>query len=214
VPVVFLSRAVQSLFTPLALAVVVAMLASYLLSRTLMPTLVRYLLPSEVHLYQQGDGNHQAMSANVIWRVPHGFNRRFARCRDRYRSALAWALQHRAVVVGLVAAFFVGSLMLVLFIGQDFFPPVDAGQFRLHVRAPAGTRIEATERLFSQVEDVIRHTIPAPELSLILDNIGLPVSGVNLAFSDNATIGPSDGEILINGGAGLREGLCVQMRRV
>jgi multidrug efflux pump subunit AcrB len=97
--------------------------------------------------------------------------------------------------VGLAAVFFGGSL--VLFVGQDFFPQVDAGQFRLHVRAPAGTRIEETERLFSQVEDVIRRTIPARELSLILNNIGLPVGGVNLAFSDSSTIGPSDGEILV-----------------
>lgn len=197
VPVVFLTGAVQSLFTPLASAVVVAMMASYLLSRTLVPTMVRYLLHSEVQMYQPADGAHRAASQSFIWTMHHRFNRRFERFRERYRHALAWALHHGPVVVGLAAMFFAGSLVLVLFVGQDFFPQVDAGQFRLHIRAPAGTRIEETERLFSQVEDVIRRTIPAEELSLILDNIGLPVGGVNLAFSDSSTIGPSDGEILV-----------------
>jgi multidrug efflux pump subunit AcrB len=197
VPVVFLTGAVRSLFTPLALAVVVAMLASYMLSRTLVPTLVRYLLQREVHLYQHTDGDHTAASQSCLWRLHLRFNRRFERLRTQYRRALAWALWHRRIVVGLAAAFVVASLVLVLFIGQDFFPQVDAGQFRLHVRAPAGTRIERTERLFSQVEDVIRRTVPAQELSLVLDNIGLPVGGINLAFSDNATVGAADGEILV-----------------
>ena len=197
VPVVFLTGAVQSLFTPLAMAVVVAMMASYLLSRTLIPTLVRYLLHSEVQMYQHANGDHGAAAHSLIWNMHHRFNRRFERFRGRYRNALAWALHHRAALIGLAATFFAGSLVLVLFVGEDFFPQVDAGQFRLHVRAPAGTRIEETERLFSQVEDVIRRTIPADELSLVLDNIGLPVGGVNLAFSDSSTIGPSDGEILV-----------------
>ena len=197
VPVVFLTGAVQSLFTPLAMAVVVAMMASYLLSRTLIPTLVRYLLRSEVQMYQHANGNHGAAAHSLIWNMHHLFNRRFERFRGHYRNALAWALHHRAAVTGLAATFFAGSLVLVLFIGEDFFPQVDAGQFRLHVRAPTGTRIEETERLFSQVEEVIRHTIPADDLSLVLDNIGLPVGGVNLAFSDSSTIGPSDGEILV-----------------
>ena len=96
----------------------------------------------------------------------------------------------------------VGSVCLLPFIGQDFFPTVDAGQFRLHVRAPAGTRIEETERLFNQVESAIRQTIPAKELDLTLDNIGLPVGGVNFAFSTTGSIGPSDGEILVS----LKEG--------
>jgi CzcA family heavy metal efflux pump len=197
VPVVFLTGAVQSLFTPLAMAVVVAMMASYLLSRTLIPTLVRYLLHSEVQMYQHANGDHGAAAHSHIWNMHHRFNWRFERFRRRYRNALAWALQHRAAVMGLAATFFAGSLVLVLFVGEDFFPQVDAGQFRLHVRSPAGTRIEETERLFSQVEEVIRRTIPADELSLVLDNIGLPVGGVNLAFSDSSTIGPSDGEILV-----------------
>ena len=197
VPVVFLTGAVQSLFTPLAMAVVVAMMASYLLSRTLIPTLVRYLLHSEVQMYQHANGDQGAAAHGLIWYMHHRFNRRFERFRGHYQNALTWALNHRAATIGLAAAFFVGSLVLVLFVGQDFFPLVDAGQFRLHVRAPAGTRIEETERLFSQVEDVIRRTIPSDQLSLVMDNIGLPVGGVNLAFSDSSTIGPSDGEILV-----------------
>jgi multidrug efflux pump subunit AcrB len=148
-------------------------------------------------MYQRADGDHGATSQGLIWHIHYRFNRQFERFRGHYRNALAWALHHRAAIVGLAAAFFGGSLVLVLFGGQDFFPQVDAGQFRLHVRAPAGTRIEETERLFSQVEDVIRRTIPAEELSLVLDNIGLPVGGVNLAFSDSSTIGASDGEILV-----------------
>ena len=118
--------------------------------------------------------------------------------REGYRRLLASALAHRKVVI---AGFFVlrpACAALAPFIGSDFFPPVDAGQIRLHVRAPAGTRIEETEAYFSQVEDTIRHVIPAHELTDILDNIGLPYSGLNIALSDTATIGPFDGEILVS----------------
>jgi CzcA family heavy metal efflux pump len=197
IPVVFLTGAVQSLFTPLALGVVVAMLASYLLSRTLVPTMVQYLLRSELHRYLEEDGGHQASSRNLVWNVHYAFNRGFERFRNGYRRCLAWTLQHRLAVGGLCVLVFGGSLGLLLLIGQDFFPQVDAGQFRLHVRGPAGTRLEETERLFSQVEEVIRRTIPPEELALILNNIGLPVGGVNLAFSDSATVGAGDGEILV-----------------
>src|SRR6266849_2608607 len=197
VPVVFLTGAVQSLFTPLALGVVVAMLASYLLSRTLVPTMVQYLLRSELHRYLEEDGGHQAPSRNLVWNVHYAFNRGFERFRHGYRRCLAWSLQHRPAVVGLCVLAFGGSLGLILMIGQDFFPQVDAGQFRLPVRGPSGTRLEETERLFSQVEEVIRRTIPPEELALVLDNIGLPVGGVNLAFSDSATVGAGDGEILV-----------------
>jgi len=195
VPVVFLTGAVQSLFTPLAMAVVFAMLASYFLSRTLVPTLVKYLLRSEVDSHA-GNG-HAVPSRNPFWRIHQGFNRFFEKFRGGYRDGLAWSLSHRLVVFLLFVAFFGSSLALLPFVGEDFFPKVDAGQFRLHVRAPAGTRIEETERIFHQVEHAIRNVIPADELELILDNIGLPVGGVNLAFSDTATIGPSDGEILV-----------------
>src|SRR5262249_34329947 len=197
VPVVFLTGAVQSLFTPLALAVVVAMLASYFLSRTLVPTMVQYLLRSKLHRYRDEQGRHQAPSRNLIWNVHYAFNRGFERFRNAYRRSLDWALRHRLAVVVLSVLTFGGSLGLFLLIGQDFFPQVDAGQFRLHVRAPAGTRLEETERLFSQVEAAIRRTIPPEELALMLDNIGLPGGGFNLAFGDNATVGSGDGEILV-----------------
>lgn len=196
VPVVFLKGAVQSLFTPLALAVVVAMLASYVLSRTLVPTMVQYLLRSELHRYLEEEHGTQT-SWNPIWSLHYAFNRAFERFRNVYRACLAWSLRHRLVMVVLCLAAFGGALSLLRLIGQDFFPAVDAGQFRLHVRVPVGTRIEETERLFGRVEEVIRRTIPPNELALVLNNIGLPVGGINLAFSDSATIGPSDGEILV-----------------
>ena len=197
VPVVFLTGAVQSLFTPLALAVVIAMLASYFLSRTLVPTMVQYLLRSEIDRYLDEEGGHGTHSWNPIWNLHYAFNRGFEWFRSGYRACLAWSLRHRVAVLLLCVLAFGGSLGLLAFIGQDFFPQVDAWQFRLHVRAPAGTRIEEAERLFSQVEDAIRRLIPPEELALVLDNIGLPVGGVNLAFSYSATVGSGDGEILV-----------------
>lgn len=194
VPVVFLSGAARSLFVPLGLAVVFAMLASYLLSRTLVPVLVNYLLRPEVDRYA---APHTA-KGDWIWRFHEGFNRLFERLRNGYRDLLVWTLAHRGAVFGLFAAFFGGSLLLFAMLGQDFFPQVDAGQFRLHVRTPVGTRIEQTEVYFARVERAIRQTVPRGELSTIIDNIGLPVGGVNLAFSDSSTIGPSDGEILVS----------------
>ena len=122
-PVVFLTGAVQSLFTPLAMAVVVAMMASYLLSRTLILTLIRYLLHSEVQMYQHGNGDHGAAAHRLIWNMHHRFNRRIERFRGRYRNVLAWSLHHRAAVKGLAATFFAGSLVLVLLSGKIFFPP-------------------------------------------------------------------------------------------
>jgi multidrug efflux pump subunit AcrB len=196
VPVVFLTGIVQFLFTPMALAVVFAMLASYFLSRTLVPTMVHALLGGEVARYVPGAGRRG--NGDVFWRVHEAFNRRFERFRDRYREALAWALDHRPLVLIAFGGFFTVSLVVAVFTGQDFFPQVDAGQFRLHVRAPASTRIEATDQLFNRIEDRIRQTIPPDRIALVLRNVGLPVGGVNLAFSDSATIGSADGEILVS----------------
>ncbi len=211
VSVTFLQGAAKSLFTPLALAVVLAMLPSYILSRTLVPTLVRYLLPKEVELYRSqseasasvdgGAPEGQAKSkprGDIIWRIGERFNHLFEKLHVRYRSALVWALGHRLIVICLFAAFCLVSFSIFPFLGRDFFPSVDAGQFRLHVRAPAGTRIEETEQRFAQVEQVIRETVPPAELDIILDNIGLPYSGLSLALSDSATIGSLDGEILVS----------------
>lgn len=203
VPVVFLSGVAQSLFMPLGMAVVFAMLASYLLSRTVVPMLANFLLGREVHLYMEHDSGHdqhtnQDTNHDIFWRLHQRFNRHFERFRSNYRNTLAWALNHRTPVFAIFGAFWMSAIVLLPFVGQDFFPQVDAGQFRLHMRAPAGTRIEETERYFTEVENVIRKAIPKEELEIILDNIGLPVGGVNLAFSDSATIGAGDGEILVS----------------
>ncbi len=203
VSVVFLTGPAKFLFTPLALAVVFAMLASYLLSRTLVPVMVKLLLKREMHLYQEydehdQDGEHSGARGDIFWRVHQAFNIRFERFRHAYRGLLEYTLHNRMLTIGMFGCFFAVSLLLIPRLGQDFFPTVDAGQFRLHVRAPAGTRIEETERLFHAVENSIRETIPASELNLTLDNIGLPVGGVNLAFSDSVTIGSADGEILVS----------------
>ncbi|HUK40752.1 MAG TPA: efflux RND transporter permease subunit, partial [Candidatus Acidoferrales bacterium] len=194
VPVVFLKGAVQFLFTPLALAVVLAMLASYFLSRTLVPTMVQHLLRSEVGRYAEG-AEHEG--GDIFWRLHGAFNRRFEAFRERYRFMLGWALRHRGLVLIEFGIVFASAIVLLRLTGQDFFPQVDAGQFRLHVRAPPGTRLEETDQTFEAVEASIRRIVPADETSLVLHNIGLPLGGVNLAFSDSSTIGPADGEILV-----------------
>ncbi len=194
VPVWFITGAGRFLFTPLALAVIFAMLASYFLSRTLVPTMVAYLLPAEAHLHGP-DGEHA--DGGPIWRVHQAFNRRFERLLHGYEAALAWALANRRRVVGIFAGFTLLSTVLFFQIGMDFFPTVDAGQFRLHVRCPGGTRIEETERWFAAVTDVIRETIPADDVEIVLDNIGIPSGGINLAFSDASVVTAADGEILV-----------------
>src|SRR5579872_2562028 len=198
VPVIFLTGAAEYLFAPLALAVVLAMGASYLLSRTLVPTMIKYMVPGELHMYTTPEGEAGAGSASFAWRLHHGFQRGFERMREGYSSLLAAALAHRRLV-GVCFFLLTGAcLALFPFIGTDFFPQVDAGQIRLHVRCPGGTRVEETARRFSEVEDTIRRVIPANELNDMLDNIGLPYSGFNVAFSDSGTIGSFDGEILVS----------------
>src|ERR1700734_756059 len=199
-PVLLLTGAAKFLFTPLALAVVFAMLASYMLSRTLIPTMVHYLLKPEVDMYRSGEhgegGTEQGHS--IIWRVHFAFNRKFERFRAAYTGLLDWALEHRAAVLSVFLIFSLGSLGLVYLVGRDFFPTVDSGQIRLHAQAPAGTRIEKTELIFAEIEKEIRSVIPAGELDTILDNIGVPPGGFNLAFGDSAAIGNNDGDILIS----------------
>jgi len=250
VPVFFLAGAASSIFAPLAMAVIFAMLASYLLSRTLVPTMVMYLLRKELPIYHKEGGTHlpssevrddhpvtpqearleqllrenyekqhasltaeeddevpitdaerraaEGIEKSWVWRVHKAFDHGFENFREKYRSALAWALHHRRTVVTCFAVLFICSGCLYPFIGQNFFPKVDAGQMRLHVRVPTGTRVEETERRFAQVEKVIRSVIPADELDLVMDNIGLPVVPINLILSDNPTIGAGDGEILVS----------------
>ena len=193
-----LSGAARYLFTPLAMAVVFAMLASYFLSRTLVPTMVHYMLGAEVPIYATEEGKHGAHRKGLgwVWGVHFKFNDYFERFRERYRRRLEWSLHNRRLVMLLFTLFVAASSLLVLIIGQDFFPDVDSGQMRLHVRCPAGTRIESTEQVFAQVEAEIRRIIPPNEIQVVIDNIGLP-SGLNLAFSDSPTISSSDGDILI-----------------
>jgi multidrug efflux pump subunit AcrB len=216
VPVVFLTGPAAYLFTPLALAVVFAMLASYFLSRTLVPTMVLYLLPAEEVSGQESGVSEEtgqtgrvavAHTSSLIrgpWlltpflKLHEAFNRGFERLRLAYHGLLDWALDHRLVTVAVLLGFALGSLGLYPWIGQDFFPTVDAGQFRLHVRAPAGTRVEQTERIFGQVENVIRAVVPDSDFGMILDNIGLTQSFTIMAFVDNGTVSDADGEILVS----------------
>jgi multidrug efflux pump subunit AcrB len=288
VPVAFITGPAKSLFIPLAMAVVFAMMTSYFLSRTLVPTMVHYLLESEVELYggveQEGfqhthaDPNrhvgfissffwaarawlflligvgvlagafrllpastqeyvaswlpqsfndlpnnfrdhrpatvlslarvvafgllltaliYEIFQNNWIWRTHQAFNRQFEKFRRFYGGFLALALKHRFVTTAITLTFVVGSCFLLPFIGRDFFPSVDAGQIRLHVRAPAGTRLEESEKYFAQVEEFLREQIPPKEIVTMLDNIGIPNSGINLSLSDGSQISPADGEILI-----------------
>ena len=193
VPVAFITGSAKSLFGPLALAVVFAMLTSYFLSRTLVPTMMRYLLKGAGHGEPVGPAR-----ASVAARFFAAFERGFDRLRAFYGGYLAWALERRSLVVGGFLAFVAGSTALFPLLGRDFFPSVDAGLIKLHVRGVPGTRIEETERKFAQLEDAIRTVIPAGQIDTMLDNIGIPYSGLNLSLSEGALISPADGEIFIS----------------
>ncbi len=210
VPVFFLSGTAKFLFQPLAMGVIFAMLASYFLSRTVVPTMARFLLSDHLDEIETPDGHkperslekpgQQSRFAGVFgWLrgIHDRFNHGFGKLREGYVAALDWALDHRRIVFLSMGALALISLGLVPFLGRDFFPAVDSGQFRLHCRAPEGTRLEVTEERFNAVAKVIREVVPADEVRTVLANIGLPASGINLAFSDNATISSADGEILV-----------------
>ncbi len=298
VPVFFLTGVAKYLFTPLALAVVFAMMSSYLLSRTLVPVMVQFLLPKDVdrivaeeagerhnceempeetgrkeekkkrrkgegenptpntehripntgarvydntpanentlprlqngaRVYDDGLANEHTFGSDkggpalngrvgddglphdhlppkpkddkgdIFWRIHHKFNIVFEHLRERYCTGLKWTMERRLLVGLIFGAFFLVSFCLTPFIGKDFFPRVDAGLIRMHVKAQPGTRLEETEHLFSRVEGVVRQVIPNNEIQTIIDNIGLPVGGVNLAFSDISTIGSLDGDMQI-----------------
>ncbi|MDX6457511.1 MAG: hypothetical protein QOE55_1208, partial [Acidobacteriaceae bacterium] len=190
VSVVFLTGPAKFLFTPMALAVVFAMLASYLLSRTLVPVLVNFLLGAE---HGPVDGG----SRGFFGRISRRFNEGFVWVQSRYTRALETTLEHRKPALVISVAMMSTAFLLLPFVGRDFFPSVDAGQIKLHIRTRAGTRIETTKVVFSQVEDQIRKTIPAQETDLIMDNIGLTPETFNYAFGDGATISSADGEVLI-----------------
>jgi CzcA family heavy metal efflux pump len=194
VPMFFLTGVARYLFVPLAEAVVFAMLASYLLSRTLVPTLLAYLLRGHEH---EEHRQPRGMFA-PLQHLQRSFERGFESVRGRYHATLAACLQRRRAFITSFLAFCVLSMGLVFFLGQDFFPSVDAGIFRLHVRGRAGLRIEETARLCDEVENVLRQEIPKDELVTILDNIGLPYSSINNTYSTSGTIGTSDAEILVS----------------
>jgi CzcA family heavy metal efflux pump len=186
-PVVLLTGVAKFLFTPLALAVVFAMLTSYLLSRTLVPSMARYLLP-ENHLEHIGEG---------VWgRFVQGFDARFERVKEAYRFGLAKFVAVRTFGLICVALVIVSSTGLLYMVGEDFFPKVDAGMMKLHVRMPTGTRVETTEYVVDNIERAIRTVIPADEIAGISDTIGLPLSFV-LAYYQTDSIGPQDADILI-----------------
>lgn len=194
VPVLFLTEPSRSLFVPLGMAVVFAMLASYGLSRTIVPLMSKALLSAEVH----SGSEVKPPEAPGFWgRVHHQIEWGFDFAREHYHHVLTWALDRPKIAVSMFLGFYLLSFCLLPVIGEDFFPAIDAGQLRLHVNARPGTRVEETERIFHKVENSIRALIPAEEIEIITDNIGLPVSGVNFAFSDSQTISEADGEILV-----------------
>ncbi|QNI32569.1 efflux RND transporter permease subunit [Alloacidobacterium dinghuense] len=193
VPMFFLSGVARYLFVPLAEAVVFALLASYFFSRTIIPTLVMFLLRKEV---ERKRSVHSAEESGWFARLHRRFDEAFLKLQNAYSSLLLLCLNHRALFATCFLVFCLLSLTLVRILGNDFFPSVDTGQFRLHVRAKTGMRIEETARLVDQIERSIRAKIPAWELSGILDNIGLPTSGINLSYSNAGTIGNADAEIL------------------
>jgi multidrug efflux pump subunit AcrB len=195
VPMFFLTGVARYLFVPLAEAVVFALFASYFFSRTLVPTLVMYLMRKEAARYQNPEQEHKR---GLFTRIHQAFERGFERLRQGYAGLLQLCLDHRKVFAACFLGFCAASLLIVTHLGQDFFPSVDAGQLRLHLRAATGTRIEETARLTGEAENVIRRVIPASELGGILDNIGLPTSGINLSYSNSETVGNFDAEILVS----------------
>ena len=195
VPMFFLSGVARYLFVPLAEAVCFAMLASYFLSRTVVPTMAKYLLRG----HEAEAGHASGDKRNLFVRLQFRFEEGFERFRERYHLLLERCLHHqRLFLIGFFAACVVSLAFLIPWLGQDFFPTVDSGQFKLHLRARTGTRIEETARLCDLVEQSIREQIPADEVSSIIDNIGLPYSGINLSYSTSAPVGPADADILVS----------------
>ncbi len=213
VPVFLLQGTAKYLFSPLSVSVCMSLLASLLLSFTLVPVLFKYLMRSSVAAHGARAPEHSAgvsgRPASALGRAARpvvsllvgihlGFEDRFERFREAYRDAVSWVVSTPILGIGFFALLMVMSALLFPGLGRDFFPQVDAGQMRLHVRAPPGTRLERTQEYFSQVEHQIRKSVGNDQIDVILDNIGLPYSGINLALSDTATVGPMDGEILIS----------------
>jgi multidrug efflux pump subunit AcrB len=213
VPMFMLNGIAGFLFRPMALAVIFAMASSFLLSRTLVPTMAMYLL--KPHHVEPGPGDHpedeyinhhegdqhpprkrSALVSSLV-SFQQGFERRFANIRDVYHATLTVALTHRRRFIIGFLAFVLASFALVPLLGRDFFPEVDAGAIAMHVRAPMGTRVEETAAEFDHIEAAIRREIPPDQLDTVIDNIGLPISGVNMVYNSSGTIGPQDGDIQV-----------------
>ena len=192
VPVAFLTGVAQSLFLPLALAVIFAMIPSYMLSRTLVTTMMLQLLGPELPLHRPNNPEFRdiapKMMRSPLWRIHEAIEHSLERLKEKHLVALEWALDHRKATLVLFIVFAGLTGVLIPSIGTDFFPTVDSGDFRLHVRAPTGTRLEETTKIFTDVENTIRQVIPPDQVKLILDNIGTP-GALNLAFSISGTIG-------------------------
>jgi multidrug efflux pump subunit AcrB len=202
VPVFLLQGTAKYLFSPLSVSVCVSLIASLGLSFTMVPLLFEHLMRDKAHAAFA----HVHEAPATAWRavlgalkaVHLGFEKGFLAFRESYRNALSWVMTQPLLTVGFFGGLMLGSLLLFPALGRDFFPQVDAGQMRLHVRAPPGTRLERTQVYFSEVESAIRSIVGRDQIATLLDNIGMPYSGINMALSDTATVGPMDGEILIS----------------
>jgi multidrug efflux pump subunit AcrB len=197
IPMFYLQGVARFLFVPLAESVMFAMAFSFLLSRTLVPTMAKYLLHKHAAAGQQGSA-HEPQSKNPLVRFQHGFEARFERMRAGYREVLGLASEHRRPFIAGFLVFIAVSFLLVPFLGRNFFPEVDGGQILLHVRAPIGMRIEETATRFAEVEQAIREMIPAEQVEAVVDNIGTYVSSINTVYNNTGSIGESDGDIQIS----------------
>jgi CzcA family heavy metal efflux pump len=193
VPMFFLTGVARYLFVPMAEAVVFAMLASYVLSRTLVPTMAKYMLRAHDEGHEAARRGHR----NPLVRLQAQIDGAFKALRLGYRRTLEGCIEHRRSFIAAFLLACVASLALLPWVGEDFFPSVDTGQFKLHLRARTGTRIEETAQLCDHVEQAIRDVIPSHEVASVIDNIGLPYSGLNLAYTNSAPIGPADADILV-----------------
>jgi multidrug efflux pump subunit AcrB len=209
VPMFFLEGVARYLFVPMAEAVVFALISSFILSRTLVPTMAKYLLHPHVHAHpptmqpladaeREDPTQHMSGGTSFLSRFQRGFERRFENLREIYRELLTMALARRKMFLIGFSIVVLLSFVLAPWLGENFFPSIDSGQIKLHMRAQTGTRIEETARLATQVEKTIRRIIPQDELKSVVNNIGLPVSGVNITYSNSAPIGPADADILIS----------------
>jgi CzcA family heavy metal efflux pump len=198
VPMFFLEGVARFLFVPMAEAVMFAMIWSFILSRTLVPTMANYFLKPHTGHEEHG----KPASRNPLVRFQRGFEARFEKIRSGYRDLLAGALRHRPTFIISFLAFVAASFLLVPFLGRNFFPSVDTGQILMHVRAQVGTRVEESSNQFAEIQKAIRRMIPPEEVATIVDNIGMPISGINMAYNNTGVIGPQDGDIQIK----LKEG--------